>query len=178
MHLSFIRALLEICASLSEHCRHHHQPLPTTHTHTQVLYDAPWFRVPYPWQWGAVTFSWAGTLTMLAGALPAMIESLGDYFAGACVCTDVVHWVIKLRCCCYWMWWCGACVRACAHACVRAPKPPFPLSPIKMPLRLLRLLVLHCYCDYLLLPAATIAPTEFLLRLLLPLMPPFSLCSR
>eukprot|EP00878_Enallax_costatus_P011584 GHUV01012092.1.p1 GENE.GHUV01012092.1~~GHUV01012092.1.p1 ORF type:complete len:539 (+),score=86.91 GHUV01012092.1:909-2525(+) len=50
---------------------------------SHVLENAPWIRFPYPWQWGPISVSWAGTLTMLAGALPAMVESLGDYFAAA-----------------------------------------------------------------------------------------------
>lgn len=48
-----------------------------------ALRDSPWFRVPYPGQWGPPIISVYSTLTMLAGALPAMIESLGDYFAAA-----------------------------------------------------------------------------------------------
>ncbi|KAK9829197.1 hypothetical protein WJX72_004442 [[Myrmecia] bisecta] len=50
---------------------------------SDVLRLSPWFRFPYPGQWGAPTFSWAGVLTMLAGALSAMVESLGDYYAAA-----------------------------------------------------------------------------------------------
>ncbi|KAF6262263.1 permease family-domain-containing protein [Scenedesmus sp. NREL 46B-D3] len=50
---------------------------------SSVLYNSPWFRFPYPGQWGPIHISWASTLTMLAGALPAMVESLGDYFAAA-----------------------------------------------------------------------------------------------
>ncbi|KAI8476384.1 MAG: permease family-domain-containing protein [Monoraphidium minutum] len=50
---------------------------------SDALHASPWFRVPYPGQWGAPIVSAYSTLTMLAGALPAMIESLGDYFACA-----------------------------------------------------------------------------------------------
>lgn len=48
-----------------------------------ILESAPWIRFPYPGQWGAPTFSWPSVLTMLAGALSAMVESLGDYYAAA-----------------------------------------------------------------------------------------------
>jgi nucleobase transporter 1/2 len=48
-----------------------------------VLAHLPWVRFPLPFQFGVPTMSWAGTLTMLAGALPAAVESLGDYYAGA-----------------------------------------------------------------------------------------------
>lgn len=50
---------------------------------SNVLANSPWIRFPYPGQWGPIHISWASTLTMLAGALPAMVESLGDYFAAA-----------------------------------------------------------------------------------------------
>ncbi|WIA39456.1 hypothetical protein OEZ86_005555 [Tetradesmus obliquus] len=50
---------------------------------SHVLAASPWFRFPYPGQWGPISMSWASTLTMLAGALPACVESLGDYFAAA-----------------------------------------------------------------------------------------------
>jgi nucleobase transporter 1/2 len=34
---------------------------------SNVLANSPWFRFPYPGQWGPVHISWASTLTMLAG---------------------------------------------------------------------------------------------------------------
>ncbi|KAK9835389.1 hypothetical protein WJX81_006828 [Elliptochloris bilobata] len=51
-----------------------------------VLHTSPWFRFPYPLQWGAPTFAWSSTLTMLAGALSALVESLGDWYAAARIC--------------------------------------------------------------------------------------------
>ncbi|GAB4815990.1 hypothetical protein N2152v2_003036 [Parachlorella kessleri] len=48
-----------------------------------VLSEASWFRVPYPGQWGAPIFTSTGVFTMLAGAVPVTLESLGDYFASA-----------------------------------------------------------------------------------------------
>lgn len=39
--------------------------------------------MPYPGQWGTIIWSWSSTFTMLAGALSAMVESLGDYYAAA-----------------------------------------------------------------------------------------------
>ncbi len=41
-----------------------------------VLHSSPWFRVPYPLQWGVPTFTWSSTLTMLAGAVSALVESV------------------------------------------------------------------------------------------------------
>ena len=43
---------------------------------TSVLKESPWFRFPYPGQWGTIIFSWPATLTMLAGALSAMVRLL------------------------------------------------------------------------------------------------------
>nr|XP_054767362.1 solute carrier family 23 member 1-like [Lytechinus pictus] len=54
-----------------------------TDIRTSVLQDAPWFRFPYPGQWGLPTLSVAGVFGMLAGVLASMIESVGDYYACA-----------------------------------------------------------------------------------------------
>ncbi|GIL76350.1 hypothetical protein Vretifemale_5964 [Volvox reticuliferus] len=42
----------------------------------QAVNDAPWLYVPYPLQWGMPIFRPASIITMLAGALAAMIESV------------------------------------------------------------------------------------------------------
>lgn len=39
-------------------------------------------RFPYPGQWGTIILTWSSVLTMFAGAISAMVESLGDYYAG------------------------------------------------------------------------------------------------
>ena len=41
-----------------------------------MLHTTPWVRFPYPLQWGAPTFTWSSTLTMLAGAVSALVESV------------------------------------------------------------------------------------------------------
>ncbi|KAL7871092.1 hypothetical protein SRHO_G00085890 [Serrasalmus rhombeus] len=48
-----------------------------------VIGSAPWFRFPYPGQWGLPTVSLAGVLGILAGVISSMIESVGDYHACA-----------------------------------------------------------------------------------------------
>lgn len=50
---------------------------------TDILETSPWWYFPYPGQWGRPTFSAASVITMAAGALAAMIESVGDYYACA-----------------------------------------------------------------------------------------------
>jgi nucleobase transporter 1/2 len=48
-----------------------------------ILDDSPWFRVPYPGQWGAPVFEGYAVAPMLGGMLASMIESVGDYYACA-----------------------------------------------------------------------------------------------
>ncbi|MEO0509019.1 MAG: solute carrier family 23 protein [Verrucomicrobiota bacterium] len=45
--------------------------------------EAPWFRVPTPFQWGMPIFGVAAIVGMLSGYIASMIESTGDYFAAA-----------------------------------------------------------------------------------------------
>ncbi|XP_076848497.1 xan_ur_permease domain-containing protein isoform X2 [Brachyhypopomus gauderio] len=48
-----------------------------------VTGSAPWFRIPYPGQWGTPAVSLAGVLGILAGVISSMVESVGDYHACA-----------------------------------------------------------------------------------------------
>ena len=48
-----------------------------------ILTESPWFRVPYPFQWGAPIFKGYAVVPMLGGMLASMIESIGDYFGCA-----------------------------------------------------------------------------------------------
>ncbi|XP_055928262.1 solute carrier family 23 member 2-like isoform X1 [Argiope bruennichi] len=48
-----------------------------------ALRNSPWFRVPYPGQWGMPSFTTAAILGILAGTLASAIESVGDYYACA-----------------------------------------------------------------------------------------------
>ncbi|XP_063252289.1 solute carrier family 23 member 1-like isoform X2 [Prinia subflava] len=60
--------------------------LARTDTRGDVLSRAPWFRLPYPGQWGTPTVSLAGIFGMLAGVISSMLESVGDYYACARLC--------------------------------------------------------------------------------------------
>ncbi|XP_052749636.1 solute carrier family 23 member 2 [Galleria mellonella] len=51
-----------------------------------IIEDAPWFRVPYPGQWGMPTVSVAGVLGMLAGVLACTVESISYYPTTARMC--------------------------------------------------------------------------------------------
>ncbi|CAH2036821.1 unnamed protein product, partial [Iphiclides podalirius] len=52
----------------------------------KIIEDAPWFRVPYPGQWGVPTVSVAGVLGMLAGVLACTVESISYYPTTARMC--------------------------------------------------------------------------------------------
>jgi solute carrier family 23 (nucleobase transporter), member 1 len=54
-----------------------------SHTSLENLQNAPWFRFPYPFQWGWPVFSAAAIVGMLAGYIASMVESIGDYYACA-----------------------------------------------------------------------------------------------
>ncbi|KAG8523354.1 Solute carrier family 23 member 2, partial [Galemys pyrenaicus] len=57
--------------------------LARTDTKGDVLSQAPWFRFPYPGQWGLPTISLAGVFGIIAGVVSSMVESVGDYYACA-----------------------------------------------------------------------------------------------
>jgi nucleobase transporter 1/2 len=52
-------------------------------TSMKNLENAPWFRVPMPFQWGMPQFGVAAFVGMLAGYIASMVESIGDYYACA-----------------------------------------------------------------------------------------------
>ncbi|XP_041088203.1 solute carrier family 23 member 2-like [Polyodon spathula] len=59
-----------------------------------ILAVAPWFKVPYPFQWGVPTVSAAGVIGMLSAVVASIIESIGDYYACArlsCAPAPPVH---------------------------------------------------------------------------------------
>ncbi|KAL4659793.1 solute carrier family 23 member 1 [Arapaima gigas] len=48
-----------------------------------IMAQAPWFRLPYPCQWGLPTVAIASVLGMLSATLAGIVESIGDYYACA-----------------------------------------------------------------------------------------------
>ncbi|XP_061660410.1 solute carrier family 23 member 1 isoform X2 [Syngnathoides biaculeatus] len=48
-----------------------------------IMASAPWFRVPYPCQWGVPVVTLAGVLGMFSATLAGIVESIGDYYACA-----------------------------------------------------------------------------------------------
>uniref|UniRef100_S4RZ62 Solute carrier family 23 member 2 n=1 Tax=Petromyzon marinus TaxID=7757 RepID=S4RZ62_PETMA len=49
----------------------------------EVISIAPWFRIPYPCQWGMPTVTAAGVIGMMSAMLASIVESIGDYYACA-----------------------------------------------------------------------------------------------
>jgi solute carrier family 23 (nucleobase transporter), member 1 len=50
-----------------------------TDTRIRVLYDAPWFHFPYPFQYGWPTVTLSAVIGMLAGVLACTVESVSYY---------------------------------------------------------------------------------------------------
>jgi len=48
-----------------------------------LLRETPWFRVPYPGQWGAPKFKSYAIVPQIGSMLAGMIESIGDYYSCA-----------------------------------------------------------------------------------------------
>ncbi|XP_018056966.1 PREDICTED: solute carrier family 23 member 1 [Atta colombica] len=52
----------------------------------RIISDSPWFRIPYPGQWGVPTVTLSGVLGMLAGVLACTVESISYYPTTARMC--------------------------------------------------------------------------------------------
>ncbi|XP_072289835.1 solute carrier family 23 member 2 [Eucyclogobius newberryi] len=48
-----------------------------------IVAAAPWFKIPYPFQWGVPTVTAAGVIGMMSAVVASIIESIGDYYACA-----------------------------------------------------------------------------------------------
>jgi len=71
-----------------------------SHTSLENLSNAPWFRIPYPFQWGFPQFGVAAIVGMFAGYIASIVESIGDYYATIwcrCNCRDVC-WLYCIYC--------------------------------------------------------------------------------
>ncbi|XP_042475888.1 nucleobase-ascorbate transporter 12-like [Macadamia integrifolia] len=69
---------------VSEGCRKHvsrmkHCRVDTSH----ALKDSPWFRFPYPLQWGTPVFDWKMAIVMCVVSIIASVDSVGSYHASS-----------------------------------------------------------------------------------------------
>ncbi|WOL03469.1 hypothetical protein Cni_G12189 [Canna indica] len=70
--------------NLSAYCRKHaprmkHCRIDTSH----ALKSSPWFRLPYPLQWGTPVFSWKMAIVMCVVSIIATVDSVGTYHASS-----------------------------------------------------------------------------------------------
>ncbi|KAJ0021261.1 hypothetical protein Pint_31963 [Pistacia integerrima] len=69
---------------VSDHCRKYvsrmkHCRVDTSH----ALKSSPWFRFPYPLQWGTPVFNWKMALVMCVVSIIASVDSVGSYHASS-----------------------------------------------------------------------------------------------
>ncbi|KAJ0084507.1 hypothetical protein Patl1_30487 [Pistacia atlantica] len=69
---------------VSDHCRKYvsrmkHCRVDTSH----ALKSSPWFRFPYPLQWGTPVFNWKMAFVMCAVSIIASVDSVGSYHASS-----------------------------------------------------------------------------------------------
>ncbi|CAL5212238.1 unnamed protein product [Lathyrus oleraceus] len=69
---------------LSEHCRKHFSRMKHCRVDTsQALKSSPWFRFPYPLQWGTPVFHWKMAFVMCVVSLITSVDSVGSYHASS-----------------------------------------------------------------------------------------------
>ncbi|XP_039120058.1 nucleobase-ascorbate transporter 12 [Dioscorea cayenensis subsp. rotundata] len=73
---------------ISDYCRKHisrmkHCRVDTSH----ALRSSPWFRFPYPLQWGTPVFNWKFAIVMCSVAIIASVDSVGTYHASSVFAT-------------------------------------------------------------------------------------------
>lgn len=74
-----------------------------TDTKLKIIEDSPWFRFPYPGQWGTPTVTLSGVLGMLAGVLACTVESISYYPTVSRMCGNcqlkLIYFNVKLFYC-------------------------------------------------------------------------------
>ncbi|KAL6516743.1 Nucleobase-ascorbate transporter 12 [Orobanche gracilis] len=69
---------------ISDNCRRHVSRMKSCRVDTnQALSSSPWFRCPYPLQWGMPVFHWKMALVMCAVSIIASVDSVGSYHASS-----------------------------------------------------------------------------------------------
>ncbi|XP_020576304.1 nucleobase-ascorbate transporter 11 isoform X2 [Phalaenopsis equestris] len=67
---------------LSDTCRKHALTMKRCRTDASVAWEtAAWVRIPYPFQWGAPTFSFRTSMIMSIVSIVASVDSIGSYHA-------------------------------------------------------------------------------------------------
>ncbi|XP_041995021.1 nucleobase-ascorbate transporter 12-like isoform X2 [Salvia splendens] len=69
---------------ISDHCRRHVSRMKSCRVNTtQALKSAPWFRFPYPLQWGTPVFHWNMAIVMCVVSIISSVDSVGSYHASS-----------------------------------------------------------------------------------------------
>ncbi|KAL3518490.1 hypothetical protein ACH5RR_021079 [Cinchona calisaya] len=69
---------------ISDHCRKHISRMKNCRVDTShALKSSPWFRFPYPLQWGTPVFHWKMALVMCVVSIIASVDSVGSYHASS-----------------------------------------------------------------------------------------------
>ncbi|GKV34870.1 hypothetical protein SLEP1_g43209 [Rubroshorea leprosula] len=69
---------------ISEHCRKHISRMKNCRVDmSHALKSSPWFRFPYPLQWGTPVFQWKMALIMCVVSIIASVDSVGSYHASS-----------------------------------------------------------------------------------------------
>ncbi|XP_047308379.1 nucleobase-ascorbate transporter 12-like [Impatiens glandulifera] len=69
---------------ISDHCRKHLLKMTSCRVDTShALKSAPWFRFPYPMQWGIPIIHWKMVLIMCVISLISSVDSIGSYHASS-----------------------------------------------------------------------------------------------
>ncbi|KAJ0953546.1 putative xanthine/uracil/vitamin C permease [Helianthus annuus] len=69
---------------LSNHCRKHVARMKSCRADTShALKSSPWFRFPYPLQWGTPVFNWKMSIVMCVVSFISAVDSVGSYHASS-----------------------------------------------------------------------------------------------
>ncbi|KAI3706460.1 hypothetical protein L6452_24223 [Arctium lappa] len=69
---------------LSDHCRKHVARMKSCRADTShALESSPWFRFPYPLQWGTPVFNWKMAIVMCVVSVISSVDSVGSYHASS-----------------------------------------------------------------------------------------------
>ncbi|KAL8057787.1 hypothetical protein ABFX02_04G206200 [Erythranthe guttata] len=69
---------------ISDHCRRHVSRMKNCRVDTSHAFrSSPWFRFPYPLQWGTPVFHWKMALVMCVVSIISSVDSVGSYHATA-----------------------------------------------------------------------------------------------
>ncbi|KAL2536234.1 Nucleobase-ascorbate transporter 12 [Forsythia ovata] len=69
---------------ISDHCRKHVSRMKYCRVDTSnALRSSPWFRFPYPLQWGTPVFHWKMALVMCVVSIISSVDSVGSYHASS-----------------------------------------------------------------------------------------------